>query len=536
MKPLSKAFSKTRLKPMTTVHLSTQKTPEPLTLKDKVAKLPLAFKMLLALLAGAVFPFALAPYGIIPLAIISPAVLYALLWQSSTRHAFFLGEAYGIGLWCVGAFWLYTSIHVYGDTHMVLALGMILFVGVGMGLFHGLLALCFRRFFSFMPLSFAALWVLQEWIKTWLFTGFPWLFVGYAYTETFVDAYAPMLGIYAISFVGVCVAACLVEVASKRWFWLLPATVLLVVAAATQHIQWTQKAPKKPLTVTLIQGNIPQDMKWLTSYRFKTLQIYYELSLPFWGKSDVVVWPESAIPMFQTEAWPFMAEIVRIAKKHNTSWVTGVPYADEAKYDKRIHDYAPFYNSIIALGADAKGIYHKQRLVPFGEYIPFEGKLKWVLPNLARNQDIMSFSEGKQGQKPLNVKGAKLSSAICYEVAYPDITRRNAVNSNFMITLSNDAWFGTSAGPLQHLQMVQMRAREVGRWFIRATNTGATAFIDERGRMVAMSERFKRNTLTHQLPAFSGSTPYMRVGNLPVLLFCALLLLLSFVAARQQNK
>lgn len=496
------------------------------------ARLPLFTKLLLALVAGGIFPLSLAPYGWVAVAVLSPALLYFLLLDTTPFRAFLIGEFYGIGLWCVGAFWLYTSIHVYGDTPMAIALGMILFVGVGMGLFHGLFAYLLRRFFTLIPLSFAALWVVQEWVKTWLFTGFPWLFAGYAFTETFVDAYAPMLGIFAISFVCVFLAATLVELLRKRWHWAVPAALLLVVAAATQSIAWTKKLDAKPLSVTLIQGNIPQDMKWLTEYRYKTLEIYAELSRPFWGKSDVVVWPESAIPLFQTDAWPFMSQVDEHAKYMGTTWVTGVPFQDIESYDPTTDDYEPFYNSIMALGANAQGIYHKQRLVPFGEYIPFEGELKWVLPNLKRNQDIMSFSEGKRGQDPLMVRGHPLASAICYEVAYPDITRRNAVDSHFMVTLSNDAWFGTSAGPLQHMQMVQMRSREIGRWFIRATNTGLTAFVDERGRIVSQSERFKKNTLTHDLPAFTGKTPYMRWGNYPILIFSALLLLLSFVARR----
>lgn len=505
-------------------------------LESMATRLPYVMKLVLALLAGALFPFALAPYSWVAFAVLSPAILYFLLLNTTPWRAFFIGEAYGIGLWCVGAFWLYTSIHVYGDTPVILALGMILFVGVGMGLFHGVFAYLFRRFFSHIPLSFAALWVIQEWVKTWLFTGFPWLFAGYAFTETALDAYAPMLGIFAISFVCILLSGTVVELLRKRWYWAFPAALLVLVAVATQSIQWTQPVTdKKPLKVTLIQGNIPQDMKWLTEYRYKTLQIYANLSQPHWGDSDVVVWPESAIPLFQTDAWPFMSQVDAHAKYTNTTWVTGVPFQDVDNYDPAVDDYEPFYNSIIALGADATGVYHKQRLVPFGEYIPFEGGLKWVLPNLKRNNDIMSFSEGKPGQKPLMVKGHPLSSAVCYEVAYPDITRRNAIGSHFMITVSNDAWFGTSAGPLQHMQMVQMRAREIGRWFIRATNTGLTAFVDERGHIISQSARFQKNTLTHALPAYTGTTPYMRFGNYPVLLFCALLLLLSFIAKRSST-
>lgn len=488
----------------------------------KIQHLPLTIKMLIALIAGAIFPLALAPYHLVFLALLSPALLYVLLWEVTPKHAFWIGEAYGTGLWFVGAFWLYTSIHVYGETPILLALLMVAFVGVSMGLFHAVMAWSFRLFFRFLPISFTALWVLQEWIKTWLFTGFPWLFLGYAFTETFIDAYAPILGVFSMTFVGVFIATSLVEAINKRFFWLLPSVLLVMTAWLTQSIQWTKPVNKTPLIVTLIQGNIPQDMKWLTEYRVRTLEIYHELSYDFWGDSDVVVWPESAIPMFQTEAWPFISQIALLARNSHTTWVTGVPY--EAQKTQAQID-PPFYNSIMALGEAGDGIYHKQRLVPFGEYIPLSGMLTWVLPDLKRNQDIVSFSAGQKNQQPLNVKGFHLGAAVCYEVAYPDTTRQNAKNSHFMITVSNDAWFGTSAGPLQHLQMVQLRAREVGRWFIRATNTGVTAFIDEKGHVVSQATRFKRDTLTDHLPAYTGMTPFMRFGNIPILAFCGFLLI-----------
>lgn len=480
-------------------------------------------RFVLALAAGAVFPLALAPYGWLPVAIISPMLLYWLLQDASPARAFLLGEAYGVGLWFVGAFWLFTSIHTYGDTPAILAVGMVGFVAVAMGLFHAVFAYLLKRFLVCNPLSFAALWVLQEWLKTWLFTGFPWLFLGYAYTETSLDAYAPMLGVLGVSFIGIFLAAVVIEL-GKNPLWVVPAFVLFVGAFATQNIAWTKPTGDKPLTVTLVQGNIPQDMKWLTEYQNKTLEIYAGLSEPFFGKSDVVVWPESAIPMFQTQIWPFITNVATYGRQTQTTWVTGIPYQDVDAYDPKRDPYPPFYNSIIALGHEGSGLYKKQRLVPFGEYIPLQGALDWVLPNLSRSQEIMNFTEGARGQKPLMVRGHPLGSAVCYEVAYPDTTRRNAADTHFLITVSNDAWFGTSAGPLQHLQMVQMRARETGRWFIRATNTGVTAFIDERGHIKSQAKRFVKTTLTHELPAYTGTTPYMRWGNAPVLVWVWLLL------------
>lgn len=503
--------------------------------EQQASLMPIGTAVIVAWLAGAMFMLSLAPYGYWIIALISPALLYALLLSPmSNKRAFIIGEAYGMGLWCVGAFWLYTSIHDYGDIPAPLALLAIAVMGLGMGLFHGFMAWIFNRFVGKQPLAFAALWVLQEWMKTWFLTGFPWLFVGYAFTEQYwLSSLAPVAGVFAVSFVAVLLATSLVDIFRKRAGYLVITALFLAVSIGLWLVNpaWTQPKQNTPnLKVSLVQGNIPQDLKWLTEYRYKTLEIYATLSRTEWGQ-DLVVWPESSIPMFQTEAWPFMTEVVKVAKETDTTWVTGIPYKDEAAYNKEADKYAPFYNSVIALGAQAEGLYKKQNLVPFGEYIPFQGALD-LFPGLAGSQEVLNYSRGPENQSPLKVRGHNLGSAVCYEVAYPDTTRRNAQNTDFLLTISNDAWFGTSAGPLQHLQMVQMRSLETGRWFMRATNTGVTAIIDHTGKIVARAPQFERTVLRGEVQSRTGTTPYVRFGNTPVLLLIGLMLLLSYLGKR----
>ncbi len=500
--------------------------------------LPLGLTLLIAVLAGAIFIFALAPYGFWPVAFVSPAILYALLLpEMSGKRAFVIGEAYGTGLWCVGAFWLFTSINDYSDTPTWLALILIALMGLGMGLFHGFLALIFNQLVGRQPFSFAALWILQEWLKTWLFTGFPWLFVGYAFTEQrWLSSLAPVAGVFAISFVAVLIAASFVELFRRRAGYMVVSSLLVLVSVSLWLInpQWTKPKGTPDLSVSLIQGNIPQDMKWLTEFQVETLKIYASLTRTEWGR-DLVIWPESSIPMFQTEAVVFITEMTKMAKETDTTWVTGIPYKDEAAFDPKTDKYPPFYNSVIALGSDAQGMYKKQRLVPFGEYIPFQGMLD-ILPNLAGSKDIMSYSRGSVQQSPLQVRGHNLGAAICYEVAYPDTTRRNAIGTDFLLTISNDAWFGTSAGPLQHLQMVQMRALENGRWFMRATNTGVTAIIDHQGRIVKRAPQFERTVLRGTVQARVGNTPFMTMGHYPILIIIVLLLGLSYLSKRSTRR
>lgn len=501
--------------------------------KSANTKQPLLPKLVLAWLAGAAFVFALAPYDFWLVALLSPLVLYWLLLPAmSNWRAFWLGEMYGMGLWSVGAFWLFTSIHTYGDTPTLLALLMIGFVGLGMGLFHGALAVIFNRFVAKQPLSFASLWVVQEWLKTWLFTGFPWLFVGYAYTaQPWLTSLAPIFGVLALSFVSVFVSASLVEAARKKYRFLIPSSVMLLASVALWLIapQWTTPKGTPNLKVSLVQGNIPQDLKWLQEYQIQTLGIYAGLSKTEWGQ-DIILWPESSIPMFQTDAMPFISQIATQARESNSAWLTGIPYVDVNEYDPKVDKYEPFYNSVIALGADAKGLYKKQNLVPVGEYIPFEGMLDWALPNLMSG--TMSFRSGPAHQAPLQVKNHPVGVAICYEVAYPDTTRRNAKNTDFLLTVSNDAWFGTSAGPLQHLQMVQMRSIETGRWFMRATNTGVTAIINDKGNIVAKAPAFERTVLRGEIQSRVGNTPFMRWGSYPILALAALLLLISWLVRK----
>ncbi|NHC03701.1 apolipoprotein N-acyltransferase [Acinetobacter sp. 187] len=487
--------------------------------------LPLIYPLLIALTSGAIFSLALAPFYWWWIAILSPALLYATLHKRSAKQAFGIGWAYGFGLWFVGAFWLYTSIHVYGDTNAYLSVLMIAIMALVMGLFTAIQTWLYRRFFPETPLTFAPIWVFFEWAKTWVFTGFPWLFAGYAFTERLLDNYAPLFGIYAVSFVVILLAAALVEVLRKRVFWLIPSALLVLGAWAVSFIQFVEPKAEKPLSVSLIQGNIPQDLKWLTEYQVKTLEIYANLSRSEWGR-DLIVWPESSIPLFQSDIKMFLSAMDDQAQSTHTAWVTGIPYWDLE--ESKVQGYPMYYNAMMASGSDASGLYKKQRLVPFGEYIPLSGFLSWVLPALQNDPSMSGFSQGASDQKPFNIKGHHLAAAICYEVAYPNLTRRNAVDSDFLVTVSNDAWFKGTAGPLQHLQMVQMRAKENGRWFIRATNTGVTAFINEQGHIVKQAPTDQKAVLRGDLPAFEGRTLYNRLSDWPILIFSALLLLIGF--------
>ncbi|MBS9779526.1 MAG: apolipoprotein N-acyltransferase [Moraxellaceae bacterium] len=508
------------------------KNKNPLLDKLTKLKLPTALIVFIAFLAGIVFSFSLAPYYYWLLAIISPAVLYVLLLaKMSNKRAFIIGQAYGTGLWFSGAFWLYTSIHNYGNVAMPLALLAIFAMALLMGLFHGGLAVIFNRFLGKQPFAFASIWVLQEWLKTWVLTGFPWLFVGYAFTEqAWLSAYAPILGVFAISFIVVLFSASLVEIIKGKAKFFIPSVILLLIGVGLSQAdpQWTTAKKENKLKVSLLQGNIPQNEKWLNEKAGETLAIYAQLSSKEW-EQDVIVWPESSIPMFQTQAWNFITRFAEVAYYSDTTWITGIPFKEAN--EKEGENKPIFYNSLVALGANADGLYKKQKLVPFGEYIPFSGLLN-LFPNLAGSEKVQNYSAGSKQQNPLKIKGHNVGSAICYEVAYPETTRQNAKNTDFLLTVSNDAWFDDSSAPWQHLQMVQMRSLETGRWFLRATNTGVTAIIDEKGKIVKKAPQFERTVLRGEVEARTGETPFMKLGQAPMLILTSLLLLLSILGER----
>lgn len=494
-------------------------TPPASTVKQR---LPLSLVCLIALISGMLLPFALAPFHWWWLAILSPALFYATLHKRTARQSFFIGWSFGFGMWFVGAFWLYTSVHVYGNTPAALAVGMIIIMAMLMGLFSAVQAWVYRRFFPETPLTFAPLWILFEWLRTWLFTGFPWLFIGYAFTTYGLDEYAPLFGVYAVSFAVILIACAFTECLKGKRFWIVPIALVCLGAWGAKQLQWVSQKTDKPLSVSLIQGNIPQDLKWLANYRAETLMIYAELSRSEWGR-DLVVWPEASIPDFQIDVAPFVNLMTQYATNKGSAWVTGIPY-----WDVNSSIEAPiYYNSIIASGDNASGLYHKQRLVPFGEYIPLAGALHWVAPGVKDEVTLAGFSAGHDQQQPLLIKNHRLAAGICYEMAYPNLTRKNAQNSDFLVTISNDAWFTGTASPWQHLQMVQMRAKENGRWIIRATNTGVTAFINQHGEIVSKLPQDQRQILRGDLPAMQGQTLYNRLGDWPILGFAVFLLLLG---------
>ncbi|MGH8494221.1 MAG: apolipoprotein N-acyltransferase, partial [Moraxellaceae bacterium] len=479
---------------------------------------------LLMLLLGLATPFSFAPWSLWPVALLCTGLATELLRGHTARRTAFLAWCHGFGLWVYGSSWLYVSIHDYGYTPPWLAVPMVAALSAVMALFFALLGYVYGRFqlWQRAALTLPALWVIGEWLRSWVLTGFPWLFSGYAFIDTPLAGYAPVLGVFGVSLIAVFSALAIFRLLAERKSWpiFVSAVALWLGGWALQEVHWTHPTGDE-LSVSIVQGNIPQESKWQLEWRDKTIAIYRELSEQEWGR-DLVIWPEAAIPMFYHEAIDVLTEMQDKALTGHSAFVTGIPtmIVDEDAREFRI------YNSIMAIGEGA-GTYNKQRLVPFGEYIPLEAWLRGAIPFF--DMPMTSFTIGSPDQAPLQVQKMLLGPMICYEVAYPDLVRRIVPASDVLVTISNDGWFGHSIGPHQHFEMVRMRALESGREVIRATNNGISAIIDVHGQVRSVAPQFQRLVLRTEVRGYQGLTPYVVLGNWPVLAGVVLMLLLGYL-------
>lgn len=341
----------------------------------------------IALLAGAVLPLAFSPIGFFPLAIIAPAILFLLCFQSVPRQALIRGYFFGIGFFGVGISWVSVSFYQFGGMGGVLSIAATLLFVLFLALFPAILTWLSRRFFSslsparYFLLLMPALWVFFEWVRGWIFTGFPWLNLGYSQTDAPLGGLAPVVGVYGISWVAVFSAGLLLvaceEVGRRRVASIVGFLVLWVCSGLLWQLDWSE--PKgEAISATLIQGNVPQNLKWRPEQRGATIDLYTRLSREHWD-SDLVIWPETALPAYFHQAQTFLQGLAREAKENGgATLLVGLPVMSEI-------DSEQYFNGVVRVGIAGENdhanktwpsqIYRKSHLVPFGEYIPFKSVL-----------------------------------------------------------------------------------------------------------------------------------------------------------------
>ncbi len=496
-----------------------------------------------ALVAGILLTASLAPLDFWPAAIGGLMLLLWVLHQASPKTAFFRGWLFGIGLFGSGASWVFVSIKQFGNAPMPLALCLTALWCTGLGLLPAISCAVLRWLnannIQRDVLLFPAIWVLGEWTRTWLLTGFPWLFIGYGHVQGPLQGLAPIGGVLAISYTLALTAAViwrlmLISQASNSGgrrlplpHWIPVGALLLIWATAllVDPLRWTQ-ATDKQLSAGLVQANIDQNEKWQRSKIAGHIALQRKLSEELWGK-DLVLWPEAAIPVLYQRADAVLDQLQRQARISGSRFITGIPYRDS--------ETGAVYNSIASLGEDRQ-LYFKRNLVPFGEFMPLESLLRGLIDFF--DLPMSSFSAGPAQQEYLRIGDLQAAALICYEAVYLNtVPQSDTPPPDLLLTISNDTWFGSSFGPLQHLQMAQMRALEWGRGMVRGTNNGVSALISADGKILARTEQFQQQVLSGEVPIRSGLTPYARFGEWPIVFLCfALLALCGFLPAFRSSR
>jgi len=464
---------------------------------------------LAALLAGVLSTLTFAPFHLWWLGPVAVGLVYAGFHDLTPRQAALRGWCYGFALFASGTSWIYVSIHDYGYTGVALAVFLTALFAVTLALFYAVPFWLYRHVTGrrLACLSFAGLWVASEVLRTYLFTGFPWLLLGSAHVDSPLAPLAPVGGVFLLSLITALTGTLGVELLRRRW-WTLAPLVALWGAPLLLPTQWTT-ASGQPVTVALLQGDLPQLMKWSAEGQRNAANTYARLTREVADDAELIVWPETALPMFERQARPFL-ERLQTTLPPDSALLTGIVERDDGGY----------YNAVIGLG-NTQGVYRKEHLVPFGEYLPLEGLLRGIIAFF--DLPMSDFSAGAGDQPPLHAAGLAIGTAICYEIIYPDLVARRARDADVLLTVSNDTWFGGSIGPLQHVQMARLRALENGRYVLRATSNGVTAIIDPQGRIVKRAPQFETATVTGTVQGMQGETPFTRTGSWPAWLLAGLL-------------
>lgn len=495
---------------------------------------------LVAAFIGAATTLAFAPFQFWPLAILSPAFLLLLIHQKSAKQSMMIGYAWGLGQFATGISWVQVSIDNFGGMPKLASLTLMALLIGYLALYSGLFTWALNKFVPHnnrYRYIFAApvLWLVCDWLRGYIMTGFPWLLLGYSQIDSPLGNFAPLGGVDLVTLLVLTIAGTIAHTwINREWRLLIIPGVIVMTGFGLNAAHWVKPDLSNTTKIALIQGNIPQALKWLPKQRWPTIIKYMDLTRANWD-ADIIVWPEAAIPAFEYEIPSFLQNLDTAARLNDSTVITGIVNRDKNTV---------FYNSILTLGTTANGPYkynmdlryHKHHLLPFGEFVPFEDLLRPVAPLF--NLPMSSFTAGSLVQNNLDANGLQLAPALCYEIIFNEQVRKNVTdNTDFILTLSNDAWFGHSIGPLQHMEIARMRALELGKPVIRSTNNGVTAVTDYRGKIIKQLPQFETGVLRAKIHPSLGHTPYFFVGTWPLyiwVLICFGFIIKWYMTSRRQ--
>ncbi|QGM80275.1 apolipoprotein N-acyltransferase [Otariodibacter oris] len=494
---------------------------------------------LFALISGGIGILAYSPFDYWPVAFISAFGLLWLIITQSKKVALIGAFLWAVSYFSIGVNWVSVSMTQFGGVPEIVSYLAVLLLASYLALYPLLFTYLSQRFNLKNPWVLASLFSFTEYLREIVFTGFPWLQFGYTQIDSPFYGLAPITGVQGLTFFVILTSGYLVQIFCK---WsehkiiphqpILVCIGILIFTAFTQLFTFVEDdTEKKSINISLIQGNIEQQMKWDPSYFNATLATYNRLITPLLGKSDVIIFPESAIPAKENDIVPILNQLDSLGRENHSEIILGTLYQENNQ----------LFNSAVLLGDSNQPYnmsqaqrYNKHHLVPFGEYVPFGNLLDWmrevfILPiNLARGNFI---------QPALNIANNSFNLAICYEIIFGDQVQQNQKQqqSDYLVTISNDAWFGTSSGPWQHLQMARMRALELGKPLIRATNTGITAFVDVNGQIIKQAPQFEATTLTQSMQPTKGTTPFTLLGHWLIYGISLMILVFSTFMNRGKN-
>ena len=476
-------------------------------------------------MAGALLPLAFAPFGYYLLAELNLVVLLLVTSIASPGRAFWYGWLFGLAFFAFGVYWLYISIHHFGNAPVILALTILGLLIAFLALYPALQSYLLQRLYpqnnwQKLLLAFPALWVVVEWMRGWFLSGFPWLLLGYGHVASALRGWATIFGVYGVSFVvaqTAGVVVCLYYYRNKNRviaMLVLYLIILWVSGGILARINWNIPIGK-PVKVSLIQGNIALQQKWDEKELLPILRSYADLTKQNLA-SKIIVWPEAAIPIYPENVPFYLQSLSKIAHKHNTTILSGIPFYDRAS--------GKYYNGILAFGK-YPGRYYKRYLVPFGEYLPLGFMLGWLHNYLTI--PMADFSGGGKKQSELLIDGIPLAPFVCYEIAYANLVLEYMPQAGLLVTVCDDSWFGESIAAAQHLEIARMRSLEVGRYQLLSTNTGITAIIAADGKIIAQVPIASQVVLNGQVQFLSDRTPWCGFGHYILLPLMVLLLWLA---------
>ncbi len=472
-------------------------------------------------LLGALVMVSFAPFDLFPLAPLLVVPLLFAFTRSTPRQASQLGFSFGAGLFLTGTYWLYVSVHVFGQAPLVLAIFLMLGLVAIMALYYAAAGWLIARFADRMwpfVLTAPAVWVFLEWLRGWFLSGFPWMTLGYSQIDSPLAGLAPVFGNYGVSLAVMLSASALLAAllarGAGRWPFAIVAVLPWLAGFMIGTISWTE-ASGPAVRTTIVQGGVSQDRKWLREQFSATLDLYRESVLDN-GDSSLVVWPEVAIPSVVDQVESYISQLEQDTGERGQTLVFGILERDFAA--------EKVFNSVISVGGKGRQVYRKRHLVPFGEYFPVPDFVReWMR---LMNLPYSDIAAGDDIQPLISLPDGNLVSvAICYEDAYAAEQLYALPDASMLINVSNDAWFGDSIAPHQHLQIARMRALEVGRPVIRATNNGVSAFIGADGQVLDRGPQFEFVALTRDVQPRQGLTPFARGGNWPVISLTLLIIL-----------